>query len=157
MIGLERGNPLKVQQRNTLRHYLFACHILAATQVKSSIWGCLGGSAAQLWEVLHVSSSVGVAGAQVHWAAAGKGVLSSNTVAICMVIYTVTLCPLVTLKKLSQKSRESSSNVYSLLDTLWFHPTSCQTDGAGTEHVGFIVAGWRSLTFFSGEAERKRE
>ena len=39
-----------------------------------------------------------------------------------MVIYTATLCPAVIPKKPSQKLKESSSNVYSPLDTLWFHP-----------------------------------
>lgn len=60
--------------------------------------------------------------------------------AICMVIYTATLCPPVIPKKLSQKLRESSSKVYSLFDTLCFHPASHQTEGEGTEGVGFIVA-----------------
>lgn len=53
-----------------------------------------------------------------------------------MVIYTATLCPPVIPKKLSQKLRESSSNVYSLLDTLCLSPDR----GEGTEGVGFTVA-----------------
>lgn len=56
-----------------------------------------------------------------------------------MVIYTAALCPPVIPKKLSQKLRESSSKLYSLLDTLCFRSSSRQTEGEGTEGVGFIV------------------
>lgn len=139
MIGLERGNQLKGQQRNTLRRSIrlsyFSSHSSVSTgarEVKHTglfRWfnsSDLRGTACLPFHGSCRSSSSLSCGKQ-----ASKGVLSSNTVAICMVIYTVTLCPLVTLKKLSQKSKESSSNVYSLLDTLWFHPTSRQTEGRG--------------------------
>lgn len=47
----------------------------------------------------HVCPGVGVTGAAVLFAATGKGVFSSNAVAICMVIYTAALCPPVIPKK----------------------------------------------------------
>lgn len=75
----------------------------------------------------------------LRWAAAGKGVSSSDTVAICMVISTAALCPPVIPKKPCESRGESSSYVYSLLDTLWFYPLSPDRRGGDTG-AGFIVA-----------------
>lgn len=156
--GLWRGNPLIGQQGNTLRYIPFGCHILAATQVYlqelpgiKHMW-LLGGSASQLWKVLHISPSMGVTEASLicsrqrclkfkRWSNL-HGNLHCNPLSPCH--------PEKALPKVEGKQLECIQPACHTVISPLFLPDR----KGGDRRYGFYCGGWHSLTLFSGEAGR---
>lgn len=145
--GLERGNLSKGQQGNTSRQSVRLSYFSSSSSVfiyrsslKSSTWGCLGGLAAQLWKGLHLSPSVGVAEAQVHCTAAGKGVLSSNCGNLHGNLHCNPLSPCHPEEALPKVERKQLK----CLQPAW-HPVPLARQRGGDRGCGFYCGGWRSF------------